>query len=521
MAQQQSSSDSFPGVPVSQPSYSEAGGQQWPGTIVSTSSPQQQDPGFLSNVGTSAVRAGEGIVQPFIHPIETAKGLGQVGAGAASMLGVPGLEQYQPAAAAVGKFYADRYGGWDNFKKTLYEDPVGAVLDLSTIAMPFEMLPGKVGTVAGVVSRAPTLAAKIPGAVGKGVAEVGGLMTGKGSEAIRGVAREAAEGRGEEVAKNLRQPDVYAPDVVAKARSALAAMYREKSTNYEQFHQQFDARSLYPLDFKDIDAAIARNEDVGKFRGVDVAQLAGENEKTDAQRMLDSIKHNVNHWRTLPDFYRTAPGIDKLKQHIGDKINWKTGSDAANKVAQDIYHAVRDTIAKQDKKYSEAMKDYQEATDLIQNVERTLSLSKKAPVDTTLRKLLSTQRSNVNTNFGQRLKLAEELNKRDPTIMAALQGQTLAPWTPGGVQGAALGSLGALEIARQGAINPKALLSMVPAAVASSPRLWGEGALAAGKARSAVPQAIIDAARRSRGVADLLYRLGLASRAAGGQNAPQ
>ena len=40
---------------------------------------------------------------------------------------------YQPQAEAVGKFYKDRYGGVDNIKKSLYEDPTGVALDAATI----------------------------------------------------------------------------------------------------------------------------------------------------------------------------------------------------------------------------------------------------------------------------------------------------------------------------------------------------------------------------------------------------
>lgn len=40
---------------------------------------------------------------------------------------------YQPQAEAVGKFYKDRYGGVENIKKTLYEDPTGAALDAATV----------------------------------------------------------------------------------------------------------------------------------------------------------------------------------------------------------------------------------------------------------------------------------------------------------------------------------------------------------------------------------------------------
>ena len=41
---------------------------------------------------------------------------------------------YQPQAEAVGKFYANRYGGIDQAYDSLYNDPVGVALDVSTLA---------------------------------------------------------------------------------------------------------------------------------------------------------------------------------------------------------------------------------------------------------------------------------------------------------------------------------------------------------------------------------------------------
>jgi hypothetical protein len=38
--------------------------------------------------------------------------------------------------AALGEYYADRYGGMDNFQNSLYEDPVGVISDIAMIAMP-------------------------------------------------------------------------------------------------------------------------------------------------------------------------------------------------------------------------------------------------------------------------------------------------------------------------------------------------------------------------------------------------
>ena len=43
------------------------------------------------------------------------------------------VETMTSAATGVADFYSDRYGGWENIKRTFAEDPAGALLDLSAI----------------------------------------------------------------------------------------------------------------------------------------------------------------------------------------------------------------------------------------------------------------------------------------------------------------------------------------------------------------------------------------------------
>jgi hypothetical protein len=43
------------------------------------------------------------------------------------------VETITSAATGVADFYSDRYGGWENIKRTFAEDPAGALLDLSAI----------------------------------------------------------------------------------------------------------------------------------------------------------------------------------------------------------------------------------------------------------------------------------------------------------------------------------------------------------------------------------------------------
>ena len=103
--------------------------------------------GFAGNVIKSGYNVAKGVAGAVMHPIDTASGLVDVGAGALQNALPKGVVDFVnkfdsnpdaakravAAADAVGGVYKEKYGGLDKIKKTLYEDPVGAAADLSTL----------------------------------------------------------------------------------------------------------------------------------------------------------------------------------------------------------------------------------------------------------------------------------------------------------------------------------------------------------------------------------------------------
>jgi hypothetical protein len=139
-----------------------------------------------------------------------------------------------------------------------------------------------------------------------------------------------------------------------------------------------------------------------------------------------------------------------------------------------MYNSVKNQIVKQAPVYENTMKQYSEASQLIKEIERSLSLGKNAAADTAVRKLQSITRNNANTNYGQRLSLVQELERQGATsLIPNLAAQSLSSLTPRGIQRAAatgIGGYGALTV------NPLT----IPALALSSPRLMGETALGLG-----------------------------------------
>jgi hypothetical protein len=94
--------------------------------------------GFIGNIigsGVGAISDLGGAVINTINPDmekNTVANLLRLGDGILSLV-VPGEQINEKNAKAVGKFYVDRYGSFDKALNTLYNDPVGLALDVSTV----------------------------------------------------------------------------------------------------------------------------------------------------------------------------------------------------------------------------------------------------------------------------------------------------------------------------------------------------------------------------------------------------
>ena len=110
---------------------------------------------MISNIPASGIEYGEDIYKAVASPIDTAKGLGKAALGGIQKL-IPGEQEYEPIADAVGQHYASRYGGIDEFKATLMGDPIGVLGDTAGLLSGVGMLPklGKVGRIGSLVDPA-------------------------------------------------------------------------------------------------------------------------------------------------------------------------------------------------------------------------------------------------------------------------------------------------------------------------------------------------------------------------------
>lgn len=455
-----------------------------------------------SNIGPSAKRFAGDIAGAVTDPIGTVGNVLGLAAGAAEK--VPGMAMraitgsqdelpHEHFADAMGQFFANRYGSIDALKSTLANDPVGVASDLASVLTGGELaaarVPGlaKAASVAGSVGRAVdpiNAAVKAVGATGKGAGKVGaallGTTTGVGTRPIEEAARAGFQGgeASKALTENMRGA-VPLDDVVEEAKGALQAIKSDRQKAYNADMAEL-GKDQTVLDFNKIDNAMASVRKVKEYEGPNSGLIVSLQPST--KKVVRQIDDVLTTWRDLPpDDFHTPLGFDALKQRLGDIADKTKPGSAAQKVATQAYNIVKSQIVAQAPEYAKTMSNYAKASDLVREMERTLSLNRAANVDTQLRKLQSVMRDGVSTNFGQRTKLVQVLADAGATnILQKLAGQSLAAVAPRGIARAVagVGDVGALmAVILHPALWPVALGSLIT----QSPRAIGEASHLAGR----------------------------------------
>lgn len=335
--------------------------------------------------------------------------------------------------------------------------------------------PGWLQTAGGVAASAVPFAGLEPTSTAPTVApkesllsQVVSMPSGIGARSVQEAYRAGKYGGdAAEIFKANQTGDVPLENVIDLAQSALGKLRAQRGEAYRSGMKDVAADKTV-LSFDDIDKAVKSVGDIANYKGQDLNPEAAQ-----ARKNLQQI---IDGWKKLdPAEYHTPEGMDALKQRLWNAQKSVPYGSPEEAVIKPVYQAVRKTIADQAPVYHGVMKGYEKASDTINDVQRTLSLNPKATPDQTLRKLQSVMRDNVNTNWGERAKLADILNDMSGgRLMPALAGQAARSWTPRGIQRA----LAAPEAAAMAILHPGTL----PAATLASPRMVGNLAYGAGQA---------------------------------------
>lgn len=469
----------------------------------------------VKNLPSSAANLVSNTAHPFLHPIQTAESFYDIGKGLVSKAaGAMGASQdptqkakAEASANAVGQFFKNRYGSMDNLKNTLATDPAGVLADVSTIltlgGSAAERAPGIVGDIGEAVSKAGQATNPLVAATKYGLAPAAkyvaapivktalGTSTGAGPRALQTAVQAGQEGS-QPFLQNMRG-ETDPTKVVDMARSALGQMRNERAQAYQAgmgsiadksatdsaaYRAQMAARaedtgvtspnSADPsvLSFDPVDTALAKTNKVKNFQGVDI-----DPETADTREKVSGI---ISDWKNMdPETFHTPVGFDALKQRLGNLMRSLPYGSPERIVAQNGYNAVRSSIVDQAPEYAKVMKDYEKASDQIDDVEKTLSLKPTTSADTTLRKLQSIMRNDVSSNYGARAKLGDVLAQYEPDLPKVLAGQTLSSAAPRGLSKLIAGGAGL------GVLAHPYLAAALPF---TSPRLVGETAYGLGAA---------------------------------------
>jgi hypothetical protein len=476
-----------------------------------------------ANLGPSAYEFAKGLYESITNPKQTLSSISDLmQAGLSKVIpesmidpnAKPAIGRGKVAGQAMAEHFKGRYGSAEGFKEALAKDPVGVASDISTVlSMGSGGMSGlaKVAEISGATKVAPVLRASEKiletgakytnpmTAVTSGVGLVGkpllGLSTGTGSENIANAARAGFEGD-KTFLKNLRG-EAPMTEALDNARHNLNVMRQNRSQSYRSGMVDI-SNDKNVLDFADIDNSLNKALKETTFHGEIIDEAAYNH--------LQTLKGKIDDWKEKnPDIYHTPEGLDKLKQMLGaenEKIPYEAKS--VGRVGKNIYDSVKTTIADQAPTYSKVMSDYTNASENISEIERGLSLGNRASADTALRKLQSLTRNNVNTNYGNRLDLAKQLEMEGGRpFISALSGQALSsPVARGAVGGGLEGAAVLTALA-----NPTSpyTLAAIPF---QTPRVVGEGLYAGGR----VGRKLSDFAdvtglnpRNANALADFLY----------------
>lgn len=298
------------------------------------------------------------------------------------------------------------------------------------------------------------------GKVAKLVPDALGLTSGAGGSSIR-QAVEAGKRSSKPFLESMRKGAEATNGIINIAENDFKQLGKQ---NYQQYKTAMEKiGGVENIEFKPIKDTLKRI--VSEEAGGKTYLVDKETQKVISQTadMLSEFEKDTR--KSLKDF-------DDLKRAIGN-ISVPMEAKNAQRVQTELYNAVKGEIGKQAPVYSDIMRESAEGLEKLGELKKTFSLGRKSSGDTVLRKLQSSSRNNVLTNYGRREELLKQLPHGEE-LADRIAGQTLNAIMPRGLEarGAALFGGGA---SLGGIFNPSYLL-------ASSPRLVGEMAYKAGQA---------------------------------------
>lgn len=423
--------------------------------------------------------------------------------------------------SAVKDALTERYGGWDNVKRTIITDPLGFSADASILAggagfaakagglaktgefltaagtkldplsFMVETARGTAPSVRQALSNRGVSIPNVSETLGDITVTAAGFPSGVGGETLS-TLQQAGMTRPygapttpayEAAISSLREPEGVSRKTVNLATQGVRNLRNLASQEYKTARQQFGSQAK-PINFDDIRQTVQdlRPENYGTYsrKNMPTSHRAWETMRDMVEDYAAAIQKNPAKADPL--------AIDQFKRDLyerGSKVGGKFDTDSA-RIAREAYQGVRQKLVEADPLYEQIMNNYEAAQDELFQLESTFSLGgKQVSSDTANRKLLSIFRNDASTNYGDRLARGMRLAQLDPTgqLMPMLAGQMASSWTPRGLAGLTAGGAYGASTLFGVPLTAKSLLALPTL----SPRVMGEAALASGRLRATIP----------------------------------
>lgn len=340
----------------------------------------------------------------------------------------------------------------------------GAMLDVAENLRDEKPLELGTGTVVGAAIPAIGPLLKGAGIIGR---EALGMTTGTSRKTLEEF--QGAIARGGESAKAATQAmrgKISADDIVTEAGDALDQIIKQRGDEYSSRLATLKTSTKTFEKTPIIEKFNKMLDDFGVTfteKGIpDFTRSPGLNRyKTD----LVEMSKIIDSWGTKEGDL-TLVGMDKLKQAIGD---FRRGTPDSKKFDAFVTALSNDIkgLLKNEPGYLDMLKGYESSSNLIKEIRKGLSLTDKAQVDTSFKKLISVFR----TNNDIRERLVQELDDiSGGTLIPKIAGGQLSELTPRGLIGK-LGLGGAGGVAITGGTG---LIPLLGYMLTASPRFIGE-----------------------------------------------
>src|SRR3990167_10125107 len=453
---------------------------------------------YVKNIASAVMPKKESY---YIPGGEIARGMGNLAIGGAEKL-IPGEQEKEKYANAVGEFYKKRYGGRENIKNTFIQDPVGFGADLSTL---LTLGGGGVGMAARLIKPAAKGTAMMPAAaniptgsppqlsalerIGSEMKQVGRaiepanlaikaitppikiagsiasqmwgrLLHGAGSEA------NVAALKGNPDFINTMRGNISKEEVLGNAKDGLNQMNMDRSYNYQQ---QLDALpNVKPIDITPIRSRFIEMLNKvhisydHKTGGLSFGKLSKIRNPAD-QAQLNVIFADLKNWGSDPQDL-LPKNVDILKQIIGEYYSDNSNIRA---IIAATYSKARRILVDNVPGYEKMVSDYETSIKTTNEIERALSLGTRAMADTAIKKLMSTMRDSF-TFRKDLLNKVEAATGKD--LSSQIAGLSMQPYAPRGLVG------GGLDVGLISQMLYTHTFSPILGAVllSSSPRIAGE-----------------------------------------------